>query len=424
VYIIYSISIWLYSLGIRLASFWNPKARLWVDGRKDIFTKLENDLKGRKGQTIWMHCASLGEFEQGRPLLEAIRKAYPQHFMVLSFFSPSGYEIRKNYPGADLVCYLPADSQGNADTFIQLVQPSMALFVKYEFWYHYLNVLKNKQVPTFLVSAIFREEQPFFKNYGGFWRKMLDCYHHIFVQDEKSLTLLRNAGFGNRSSISGDTRFDRVRDIAGQPVELPEIAHFCAQNPVMVAGSTWIEDEEILDHYANQHPGTKFIIAPHEIDETHLREIEKMFKKSLRYSALSEAYQKNYLDEILKEKHVLIMDNMGMLSKLYRFAMITYVGGGFGGAGIHNILEAAAYGKPVIFGPVNQKSREAQDLQELGTAFTISSALELESLLDDLFNHPERCEKMGQTASAYVQKEAGATKTIMHYIQENRLLTN
>lgn len=423
-YIIYSASVLIYTMGIRIASIWNPKAKLWVDGRKQIFQKLEAGLKGKKGDTVWMHCASLGEFEQGRPLLEAIRKDYPKHFIVLSFFSPSGYEIRKNYTGADLVCYLPADSPDNAATFIRLINPSLAIFIKYEFWYHYLHTLKKKQVPTLLVSAIFRENQPFFKPYGSFWRKMLDCYHHIFIQDSKSLTLLQNAGFGHRSSISGDTRFDRVREIAEQPVELPEIERFCGQNQVLVAGSTWIEDEEILDHYANQHPDLVFIIAPHEIDETHIKEIEKLFKKSIRYSALKDAFQPDDKDNSLKGKHVLIMDNMGMLSKLYRYATVTYVGGGFGGAGIHNILEAAAYGKAVIFGPVNQKSREAQDLQELGAAFTVTSALELESLLDALLTDPARCKKLGETASAYVQKEAGATGSIMQYIQENRLLTS
>ncbi len=422
--ILYSLSIFLYTLGIRIAAAWNPKARLWIEGRKDIFRKLEIACSKFKGKTIWMHCASLGEFEQGRPLLESIRHAYPKHTLLLTFFSPSGYEIRKNYKGADMVFYLPADSPGNAKKFIEITRPELAIFIKYEFWYHYLSTLKSNHVPTLLVSAIFRQNQPFFKSYGGFWRQMLRCYNQLFVQNRISFTLLEAAGFGANSTISGDTRFDRVITVANNHTDIPEIVRFCGKSEVIVAGSTWLEDEEILDHYANQHPEIKFIIAPHEIDEAHLIGIEKLFKNAIRFSSLSAENENQGLKESYTPKNILIMDNMGMLSKLYHYATITYIGGGFGGAGIHNILEAVVYGKPVLFGPVNQKSREAQDLLESGAAFTVLNALELESLLDELLKDKEKCIRLGKIAAAYVRQESGATGKIMDYIQENRLLTN
>jgi 3-deoxy-D-manno-octulosonic-acid transferase len=411
-------------LGIRVASSWNPKARLWINGRRNIFTLLEKNLSNSGGKTIWMHCASLGEFEQGRPLLEAIKDAYPTCKILLTFFSPSGYEIRKNYAGADFVCYLPADSKKNAQRFLQIIRPELAIFIKYEFWYHYLTQLKENNIPTLLVSAIFRDSQPFFKSYGGFWRKMLSCYRYIFVQDSNSFELLRNIGFEKNAAISGDTRFDRVIAIAENEINLPIINTFCKNQDVIVAGSTWIEDEEVIDHYANNHPEIRFIIAPHEIHEVHILEVEKLFRNAVRYSSLTENMPEKKLAEILSGKHILIMDNMGMLSKLYYYATVTYVGGGFGGAGIHNILEAAVYGKPVLFGPVNQKSREAQDLQELGAAISIQSAIELEKNLNILFTDKDKCKALGKLASGYVYKESGATMKIIAFIQENRLLTN
>jgi 3-deoxy-D-manno-octulosonic-acid transferase len=275
-----------------------------------------------------------------------------------------------------------------------------------------------------LVSAIFRENQPFFKAYGGFWRKMLSCYRFIFVQDNNSLTLLKEIGFEKNAAISGDTRFDRVIAIAENEINLPIIKAFCGNLEVLVAGSTWIEDEEVIDHYANNHPEKRFIIAPHEIHEAHILEVEKLFRNSVRFSTLSTANSEMKPSEILSGKNILIMDNMGMLSKLYHYATITYVGGGFGGAGIHNILEAAVYGKPVLFGPVNQKSREAQELLELGAAITIESALELENILNTLFTDKDKCIALGKLASGYVYNESGATMKIVQFIQENRLLTS
>lgn len=422
--ILYSLSIFIYTLGIRIAASWNPKARLWIAGRKDIFRRLEDASRKFGGKTIWMHCASLGEFEQGRPLLEAIRHAYPTHTLLLTFFSPSGYEIRKNYAGADMVFYLPADSPENAKKFIEITRPVLAIFIKYEFWYYYLTALKSNHIPTLLVSAIFRNGQPFFKSYGRFWRQMLGCYKQLFVQDKGSFSLLESVGYGANTTISGDTRFDRVITVANNHTDIPEIARFCGKSEVIVAGSTWLEDEEILDHYANQHQEIKFIVAPHEIDEAHLHELEKLFKNAIRFSVYAAENENRELKESFTQKNILIMDNMGMLSKLYHYATITYIGGGFGGAGIHNILEAVVYGKPVLFGPVNQKSREAQDLLESGAAFTVLNALELESLLDELLKDKEKCARLGKIASAYVRQESGATGKIMDYIQENRLLTN
>ncbi len=421
---LYTFSLFLYTLGIRIASIWNPKARLWTNGRKNIFSLLEKNFSTGKKKTIWMHCASLGEFEQGRPLLESIREAYPNYTILLTFFSPSGYEIRKNYPGADFVCYLPADNRKNAQRFLKITRPDLAIFIKYEFWYHYLAQLKENKIPTLLVSAIFRNTQPFFKSYGGFWRKMLSCYRYIFVQDSKSFDLLKGIGFEKNTAISGDTRFDRVLAIAENEINLPIIKDFCESQDVLVAGSTWIEDEEVIDHYANNHPEKRFIIAPHEIHEDHIHELEKLFRNAVRYSTLTSVINETNRSEMLAGKHILIIDNMGMLSKLYYYATITYVGGGFGGAGIHNILEAVVYGKPVLFGPVNQKSREAQDLQKLGSAISIQSAVELEETLNVLFTDKEKCKTLGNLASGYVRKESGATLKIMHFIQENRLLTN
>ncbi|MGL6266802.1 MAG: 3-deoxy-D-manno-octulosonic acid transferase, partial [Chitinophagaceae bacterium] len=323
---LYNFSLFLYTLGIRIASGWNPKAGLWINGRKNIFTLLEKNFSNVRKKTIWMHCASLGEFEQGRPLLESLKKTYPDCIILLTFFSPSGYEIRKNYAGADFVCYLPADSKKNARRFLKITQPDLAIFIKYEFWYHYLSQLKENKIPTLLVSAIFRESQPFFKAYGGFWRKMLSCYHFIFVQDNNSFNLLKNIGFEKKSAISGDTRFDQVISIAENEINLPIIKAFCGNHEVIVAGSTWIEDKELIDHYANNHPEKRFIIAPHEIHEAHILEVKKLFRHAILYTSLAAVKTEEKLPAILAGKNILIMDNMGMLSKLYYFATVTYVG--------------------------------------------------------------------------------------------------
>ncbi len=364
---------------------------------------------------VWIHCASLGEFEQGRPVIEEIRKSYPDVFIVLSFFSPSGYEIRKHYDQADAVVYLPPDTGSNAREFLNIIDPQLVIFVKYEYWLNYLEEMHARKIPMLMVSAIFRPGQVFFRWYGQRWKNILQKVSHFFVQDPQSTELLNLAGV-DHYTLSGDTRFDRVIAIRDKFSPIDTVEKFCGDAKVVVAGSTWEEDEEVWDHYSNIHPETKFIIAPHEVYEGHLRSIEKLFKGSTRYSSLSNTGTNG-------NGHVLIIDNIGMLSRLYHYADITYVGGGFG-AGIHNILEAAVHGKPVIFGPEYGKFREAIDMLELGAAFTVSSALELEKTASELFENDALRQEAAEKAIQYVRSKAGATGKIMAYIQENRLLTN
>jgi 3-deoxy-D-manno-octulosonic-acid transferase len=373
---------------------------------------LEN-ASGKK--RVWIHCASLGEFEQGRPVVEEIRKNNPDVFIVLSFFSPSGYEIRKNYDQADVVVYLPPDTGSNAREFLNIVDPQLVIFVKYEYWLNYLEEMYARKIPMLMVSAIFRPGQVFFRWYGQRWKNVLRKISHFFVQDPDSAVLLERAGV-NHCTLSGDTRFDRVIAIADKFSPIDIVEKFCGDANVVVAGSTWEEDEEVWDHYSNIHPETKFIIAPHEVYEGHLRSIEKLFKGSTRYSSLLKG-------EASANGHVLIIDNIGMLSRLYHYADITYIGGGFG-SGIHNILEAAVYGKPVIFGPEYGKFREAVDMLEMGAAFTVSSALELEKTASALFQNEALRHEAAEKAIQYVRSRSGATAKIMAYIQENRLLTS
>lgn len=452
--ILYTIFLKSYSLALHLAALWNPKARLWVKGRKQWKIKvggwqpavdkldganeelLDNaDKPGPRNpatemttlapinastKTIWMHCASLGEFEQGRPLLEAVKAAYPGYEMVVTFFSPSGYEVRKNYEGAALVMYLPIDGPANARFFINAINPSLVLWVKYEYWYYYLHELKQKNIPVLLISGIFRKSQPFFKWYGGLWKKMLDFFNHFFVQTEKSHQLLQAMGINRPVTVTGDTRFDRVIAIAEQWVTPDEILkQFCGEQPVLVAGSTWEEDEELLIHYAKAYPKIKFILAPHEVSKERVEELKKEFPQAILYSNLQSSTPAAIINS-----NVLIIDNIGMLSRLYKYATLSYVGGGFHTSGIHNILEAAVYGKPVIFGPVYEKFAEAIALLEAGGAYSIENALELEDLLNKLFNDAALLEQSGVAAKEFVYSHQGATQMIMEHIQKNRLLTN
>ncbi len=419
---LYRLFIWLYPKAAWLLGLYNRKARLWVRGRRGLFKKLSVFFHHNHQPVVWMHTASLGEFEQGRPLLERIRQSYPRHKILLSFFSPSGYEVRKYYEGADLVCYLPMDSAANASRFLNIVQPSLVIFVKYEFWHFYLQETRHRNIPLLLISGIFREDQPFFKWYGGFHQSMLTCFTKLFVQNQSSAQLLQQIGFQSNVSISGDTRFDRVIAIAGQFQTLPVINKFCDHRQVIVAGSTWTEDDEALDHYANTHPQTRFIIAPHDIDSERLNECLELYKHAMLYSAYEGLIEEGV--EPPEGVHVLIIDNIGMLSKLYHYATLAYVGGGFGDDGIHNILEAAVYGKPVLFGPVYDKYFEAEEMLETGGAFSIEDALELEKQLDLLLQDNKTYDAAAKAAQGYVEKNAGATKKIMQYIQENRLLTN
>lgn len=416
--LLYRTFLWLYQLGANLLSPFNEKARYWVQGRRTVFSELTAFFEKEKRRVIWFHCASLGEFEQARPLLEEIRTSYPGYCILLSFFSPSGYRIRKNYEQADYVTYLPMDSAANAQRFLDLAKPSLVFWVKYEYWHFYLDTIHERNIPLLLVSGIYRKDQPFFRPWGSFHRRMLANFTAFFVQNNDAARLLGSIGIARDVIVSGDTRFDRVIEIAAQPASFPELEAFIDNHTVIVAGSTWEEDEEELDHYANTHPALRFVIAPHEIDEAHLQDIEKLFRKSVRYSQLAQTTQ------LPAEVNVLILDTMGMLASVYRYARIAYIGGGFGEDGVHNVLEAAVYGIPVVFGPEYEKFAEAVGLVDAGAGFPIDNALELESELTRLLENEEDYLMAAEAAAKYVKGNAGATSVVLRYIQENRLLTN
>lgn len=422
--IFYHVFLWAYRLGIWLIAPWNRKAKKWLEGRKGLFDRMQAELgspRDGKPPVIWMHCASLGEFEQGRPVLERLRAASLESKIIVSFFSPSGYEARKDYKGADHVFYLPLDSRKNARQFIQLVDPTLVIWIKYDYWYYFLAELKKRNIPTLLVSGIFRTDHPFFKWWGRLHRYMLECFTHLFVQTEASRKLLESVGFSGNVSVSGDTRFDRVIEIAETREPLPAIEAFCQGARVIVAGSTWEEDEEELDHYANTHPDIRFIIAPHEIEEARLKEVELLFHNKIRYS---EWTQGKAAPAGRPAPNVLIIDNIGMLSRLYQYATITYIGGGFGDDGVHNVLEAAVYGKPVVFGPVIEKYVEAVELAECGGGIVIDSALEAESVFNRLLKDKEEYQHACEASRNYVYARKGATDKILGYIQEKRLFTS
>lgn len=420
--LLYRIFIWLYPKVAWVLSFSNKKAMLWLHGRRGLFKKLAAAFHKNTNPVIWIHCSSLGEFEQGLPVLESIRKEYPGYKTLVTLFSSSGYEVRKNDKGADHIFYLPMDSPSHANRFLNIVQPSLIVFIKYEFWYYYLQEANQRNIPLLLVSGIFREEQVFFKWYGGFYRKLLSYFSYLFVQNTASVELLQSIGFHKKVILSGDTRFDRVIEIANRFDALEMIDHFCKDQQTIVAGSTWTEDDEELDHFANTNPSVKCIIAPHDIEAERLQECLSLYKHSMLYSVYETAYISG--NTIPAEINVLIIDNVGMLSKLYHYATICYVGGGFGDDGIHNILEAAVFGKPVIFGPVYNKYFEADELLECGGAFSIEDALALEKILKALLENPEMLEKASKASAEYVKHRAGATEKVISCIQENRLLIN
>lgn len=414
----YSLFLLAFKAGIRIAALFHPKARKWVQGRHKIFERLEAAITPGQ-QVVWMHCASLGEFEQGRPLLEALRTQYPSCKLLLTFFSPSGYEIRKNYPGADWVFYLPMDGPHNARRFLEIVQPSLVIFVKYEFWFYYLKKVKYRNIPLILVSALFWEKMSFFKWYGAMQRKMLSRFDQLFVQDVNSQKLLQNIGLGPITTISGDTRFDRVSAIARQAASVPVVEQFTAHRPALIAGSTWPEDEILLHQVWQQmdNADLRLVIAPHDISENRINAIEKLFPQSIRYSATL----KNGLPA--SDVPVLIIDNIGLLSSIYRYGMACYIGGGFG-KGIHNTLEAAVYGKPLLFGPVFHKFKEAKDLIAAGAAFSITEPAQAIAHIQQWIQLPESRIKAGRAAEQYVDTSIGATRKILEFIQEKRLLTS
>lgn len=405
---LYTAAIRLYAAAVYAAAPFNAKARKMIEGRRSIDDVLrEKIIPGAR--YVWLHAASLGEFEQGRPLLEAIRQRHPDYKILLTFFSPSGYDVRRDYPGADVVCYLPFDFPRRIRAFLDRVRPTLALFVKYEFWLNTLDELRRRRVPTYLVSGIFRPGQLFFRPIGRPYRDALRCFDHLFVQDETSRQLLAGIGLTN-VTITGDTRFDRVIDIRHAARPLPVVAAFAERDarPVLIAGSSWPEDEALLIPYFNAHPDLKLILAPHEIHEAHLAAIEaRLTRPALRLSRADA--------DTTASVDCLIVDSFGLLSSIYRYARIAYIGGGFG-HGIHNAPEAAVYGVPVLFGPNHHKFREALDLIACGGAFSITDASTLAARLDALLAAPDACTAAGESAGAYIQQHSGATEQILRAI--------
>ena len=412
----YNIFLFLYRAIIGIASLWNNKAKLWVNGRKNIFEGLQSKIKSQNSKIIWFHCSSLGEFEQGRPVIEKLRSHYPNLKILLTFFSPSGFEIRKDYKGADWVFYLPLDAGKNAIRFFDIVNPSLVVFVKYDYWYYYLSECKKRNIPLLLVSGIFRQDQPFFKWYGDLHRNMLNCFTHFFVQDKESLQLLQSININN-AVIAGDTRFDRVSEIAENFKPIGVIEKFCDSSQVLVAGSTWPDDEKLIKDGTTNFPDLKIIIAPHEIHKEHIDQLKSIFPKAVLHSQLIAD-----TSQLITSK-ILIIDNIGMLSKLYHYATITYVGGGFN-RGIHNTLEAAVYGKPVLFGPNYKKFKEAIGLIEAGGGICINSGIEFSTILQQFISNKQGLELRGKNSSDFVKQNRGATEKILTYIEVNRLLTN
>jgi 3-deoxy-D-manno-octulosonic-acid transferase len=417
----YNIFLLLFKAATQLASLFDGKAKKWVNGRKDIFKKLQETIPQNE-KIIWVHCASLGEFEQGRPVIEKLRSLDTGHRILLTFFSPSGYEVQKNYSGADWVFYLPADGASNARRFLEIVNPQLVIFVKYEFWYYYLKKIKYREIPLLLVSALFRPDMSFFKWYGGLQRKMLSRFDHLFVQTEESKKLIARIGLEGICSVSGDTRFDRVIGIAEKFEPIPSIEKFIGNSRVLVAGSTWNEDEELLQKAFGSISDTslKLIIAPHEITEAHLDDLKKLFPNAILYSHLTTGPW-----HLAPETRHLIIDNIGMLSRLYNYGSITYVGGGLKPMGVHNVLEAAVYGKPVIVGPFYKKYVEARELVDDGGALVIKNEIELANVITNLLNNAHGCyDKASNASKEYVWRNKGATEKISLYIQEKRLLTS
>lgn len=405
--LLYIIGIRLYTLLIRIFSLFDPKAKLFINGRKNVYTQITQKINPSE-KHIWFHFASLGEFEQGRPVLEKLKSLYPAKKIVVTFFSPSGYEIRKNYALAD-VFYLPIDTAANAKRFITCINPEMAIFTKYEFWHFYFKELKDQCIPLYVISGIFRESQAFFKWYGGFYRNILKSVTYFFVQNKESENLLKSIGLNN-VTINGDTRFDRVYENAQAPKQLSLIESFIGNSPTLVCGSTWPEDEKILSALPEKYPNWKFIIAPHEIHESHIESIEKQLSVgSVRFSNFNSSNQTPNA-----EHQTLIVDNIGMLSSLYQYGNVAYIGGGFG-TGIHNTLEAAAFGLPVIFGPKYNKFQEAKDLIAIGAAKSISTVEEL----IDVFEGFAKNEHAAAQAKKYVADKKGATDQIISMITKS-----
>ncbi len=400
---LYSFGIILYEIAIKAFSIFNKKAAQFVSGRQNIFQQLKILIAENKN-IIWIHCASVGEFEQGRPLIELIKAKQPHYKILLTFFSPSGYELRKNYDKADFISYLPIDTLSNARKFVSIANPVFAIFVKYEFWQNYLYTLKQKQIPVYSISSIFRQEQIFFKPYGKWFLKGLKSVEHFFVQDKNSAQILNSVGI-NAVSVTGDTRFDRVAQIAAAKKNFSHIERFASNSTVLIAGSTWQADEDILIEFINSTKhNLKYIIAPHEIHETKIERLKNAVNvPCIKYSEIEK------LDVSVHK--VLIINNIGMLSSLYQYGNLAYIGGGFG-SGIHNILEAATFSIPVVFGPNHKKFKEAVDLKTAGGAFSINNFHEFNLLMNTFFETADLVKNSGKIAGNYVKTNTGGTEKI------------
>ena len=409
---LYNIAIWFYALGVRVAALFNRKVRLMWQGEQEAYAKIEAGLKDGD-RVVWVHAASLGEFEQGRPLIEKIRRDNPEYKILLTFFSPSGYEVRKNYGGVDVIAYLPLDTPGNARRFVELVKPEKVVFVKYEFWLNYLRELRGRGVDTYIISAIFRKEQVFFKWYGGLFREGLKAFKKLFVQNEESKELLKEIGVEN-VVVAGDTRFDRVADVVSMAKKLDVVEAFVGMRneelgmrslPVLVVGSSWGPDEDLLTRYINERAGRmKMIIAPHEVGEERIKELTE--KLTCKYALYTKILNSQF--STLNSFDVLVVNTIGVLSSVYQYGQVAYIGGGFG-MGIHNTLEAAAWGMPVVFGPNYHKFQEAKELIECGAARSISNYEECAKALDEFF---EMNEEASKAAGLYVASHTGATELI------------
>jgi 3-deoxy-D-manno-octulosonic-acid transferase len=404
----YNIIMYAIQLGVAIASLFNEKVRKMWRGEREAFRILKEQVDPN-AQYVWFHAASLGEFEQGRPIIERLRQEHPEYKILLTFYSPSGYEVRKNYQGADIICYMPIDTVTNARRFLRLVRPCMAFFIKYEFWYNFLHILKHRNVPTYSVSSIFRPNQVFFRWYGKNYGRVLRCFTKFFVQNEQSKELLNSIGI-TEVEMTGDTRFDRVLQIKEAAKELPVVEAF-ASGRLFVAGSSWLPDEEIFIKYFNEHRDWKLIIAPHVIGEDHLQQIEKLLegRKVIRYT------QADSQRDSLKDAEVLIIDCFGLLSSIYRYGQVAYVGGGFG-VGIHNLPEAAVWDIPVFFGPNNERFQEAQELKQNGGGLEIHNYEEFAARMDELTADPTSLLKRGEAAGGYVKGNAGATEIILRQL--------
>jgi 3-deoxy-D-manno-octulosonic-acid transferase len=410
-YLLYNVLVLIVGFILKLIAPFNKKIKLFVEGRKATFQKLENTIS-KDNEVIWFHCASLGEFEQGRPILNKLKEQYPNYKFVLTFFSPSGYEVRKNYKMADVVCYLPLDTKNNAKKFLNIIKPKLAIFVKYEFWPNMLSELKKQEIKTILVSGIFRENQLFFKWYGSWMRKSLTTFEHFFVQDKVSQELLNKIELEN-STISGDTRFDRVYEITKQNNQLPFIEDFKNNSYTLVAGSTWKEDEELLVDYINNKASEKekFIIAPHNINSKDIEELKNSISKKVVLYSTKENYN-------LHKFQVFIIDAIGLLTKIYSYANVAYVGGGFTKSGVHNVLEPATFGIPIVIGPNYRKFMEVKGLIKKEACFPINNSQKLSVLLNEFLQKKKERELTGFKAYNYVVSKTGSTEKILNYLKK------